>query len=63
MKQLPPDKYMTVKAVARYLSVSPSLVYKLVNAGHITGTRVGRCWRILTDDIEAFENTHASSDS
>ncbi len=50
-----PDAPITVKAAARFLGVSPSLVYAYVERKQIPHLRVmGRSIRFLKSDLEPF---------
>jgi excisionase family DNA binding protein len=53
------DKLLTVSEVADYLRVAQITIYKMVSAGRITCTHVGRNVRFRVGDIKAFvsENT------
>ena len=40
--------------MAGILRVSPMTVYRLIRAGELTATRVGRGYRIWERDVEAY---------
>jgi len=46
-------KWMTLGDVAKYLSTSPSTVYKLKARGKLRGYRVGRNLRFDRDEVDA----------
>lgn len=50
----PMARYLTVAEVARRLRVSNMTVYRLVNSGQLPATRVGRGYRIRTDDVDKY---------
>jgi excisionase family DNA binding protein len=43
-----------VGEVARQLRVSNMTVYRLISAGDLPATRIGRSYRIREDDLDAF---------
>jgi excisionase family DNA binding protein len=47
-------RFMTVAEVARRLRVSNMTVYRLVNSGQLPAVRVGRGYRIRTDDVHKY---------
>lgn len=56
MTQSPQAKssFVTVSEVARQLRVSNMTVYRLINAGELAATRIGRSYRIREDDLDAY---------
>lgn len=36
------------------LGVGKNTMYRLLNSGQLKGVRVGRCWKILINEIEEF---------
>lgn len=50
---------LTVAEVAAMLRVSRATVYRLVHAGHLPGTRVGRSIRIARDAVEQYRRDAA----
>ena len=45
---------LTVEETARILKISPFTVRELLKAGELPGRKVGRQWRILQTDLQAF---------
>lgn len=45
---------LTVAEVAGYLRVSEMTVYRMVTAGRIGATKIGRSWRIPAEDLAAY---------
>jgi len=41
----PSDDIMTIEALAEYLKISRSTLYKLVQDGRLPGQKVGKRWR------------------
>ncbi|MQB00340.1 MAG: helix-turn-helix domain-containing protein [Actinobacteria bacterium] len=52
----PLGRFMTVAEVARRLRVSNMTIYRLVNSGQLPAVRVGRGYRIRTDDVNKYLN-------
>lgn len=50
-----PEKYVTVNELSDYLHVSSQLIYKLVDAGALTVTRIGRRISIDTESAHQLE--------
>jgi excisionase family DNA binding protein len=48
------ESFLTVGEVARHLRVSNMTVYRLVNSGQLAAVRVGRGYRIRTDDVRKY---------
>lgn len=48
------DQILTMDELAAYLKVPKSSLYKLVQAGKVPGTKVGRHWRFSRDTIDAW---------
>ena len=46
--------FVTVGEVARQLRVSNMTVYRLISAGDLPATRIGRSYRIREADLDAF---------
>jgi excisionase family DNA binding protein len=46
--------YLTVAEVAEQLRVSNMTVYRLINAGELPAVRVGRSYRIVEADVDAY---------
>ncbi|MEX2267236.1 MAG: helix-turn-helix domain-containing protein [Acidimicrobiia bacterium] len=45
---------MTVQEVADMLRVSSMTVYRLIKAGDLPAVRVGRSFRVLPADVDAY---------
>lgn len=45
---------LTVSEVADYLRVSEMTVYRLITNRDISATKVGRVWRISSDDLATY---------
>jgi excisionase family DNA binding protein len=45
---------LTVREVASVMRVSNMTVYRLIRAGELVATRVGRSYRIFEDDVSAY---------
>ena len=53
------DQVLTVDALAVYLKVSKSTLYKLLSEGKVPGQKVGRHWRFHKDGInEWLKDSH-----
>ena len=48
------DSFLSTEEVLDYLQVNVRTVYRLVKAGKIQATRVGRQWRFRRSDVDAF---------
>ncbi|MGH9305832.1 MAG: helix-turn-helix domain-containing protein [Acidimicrobiales bacterium] len=48
------SRYLTVGEVAEVLRISSMTVYRLINAGQIPATRVGKSYRMREDDVDKF---------
>jgi len=46
--------YVTVGEVARQLRVSNMTVYRLISAGELPALRIGRSYRLRTEDVDAY---------
>jgi len=53
------QKLMTVKEVADILRVSNMTVYRLVKGGSLPAVRVGKNYRIKTNDVQAYIDREA----
>ncbi len=52
---MPTDRrLLTVREVAAALRVSTMTVYRLIQAGQLQATRVGRSYRIWENDVTAY---------
>lgn len=48
------SRFVTVAEVADQLRVSNMTVYRLVQAGQLPATRVGRSYRIREEDVDRY---------
>ena len=56
-----PQHVYTPAQVAERLQVSLVWVMRALKAGHLSGFRVGRLWRVREADIQAFTEAHRSN--
>ena len=47
-------RFLTPQEVADLLRVSSMTVYRLIKAGDLRAVRVGKAYRILEDDVDAY---------
>ena len=47
-------RLLTVREVADVMRVSTMTVYRLINGGNLRAARIGRSFRIRTEDLERF---------
>ncbi|HAI12337.1 MAG TPA: DNA-binding protein [Phycisphaerales bacterium] len=52
------DNIMTIEALAEYLKVSQSTLYKLVQDGRLPCQKVGKCWRFHREAIDGWLKQH-----
>lgn len=45
---------LTVAEVADYLRVSEMTVYRMITSHELGATKIGRCWRVPSDDLAAY---------
>lgn len=50
----PSDNIMTIDALAEYLKISRSTLYKLVQEGKLPGQKVGKRWRFHKEAINEW---------
>ena len=50
----PSSEIMTIEALAEYLQISRSTLYKLVQDGKLPGQKVGKRWRFHKQAIDAW---------
>ncbi len=50
----PSDDIMTIEALAAYLKISRSTLYKLVQNGRLPGQKVGKRWRFHKEAIDEW---------
>ena len=48
------DRFLTVREVAALMRVSTMTVYRLIKAGDLAATRVGRSYRLRQTEIDAY---------
>jgi excisionase family DNA binding protein len=57
------DNFLTTEEVLDYLQVNLRTIYRLIKAGKIPATRVGRQWRFRRKDLDVWLRTqHSKSD-
>ena len=49
---------LTVAEVADYLRVSEMTVYRMITGHELGATKIGRCWRVPAEDLEAYLDDH-----
>jgi len=54
------EKFLTVKAVARRLSVSDKHIYALLSERRMPFIKVGNAYRILESELEEYLEKHRS---
>lgn len=54
----PSDDIMTIDALAEYLKISRSTLYKLVQDGKLPGQKVGKRWRFHREAIDEWLKQH-----
>lgn len=54
----PSDNIMTIEALAEYLKISQSTLYKLVRDGKLPGQKVGKRWRFHREAIDEWLKQH-----
>jgi len=47
------EGFIPASVAARAVGVNPTTIYRWVERGEITGTRIGRAWFVLVDDLLA----------
>ena len=52
------DDILTIDALAEYLKISRSTLYKLVQAGRLPGQKVGKRWRFHREAIDEWLKQH-----
>ena len=59
-----PEKLLTVDEVAEILQVSPTTIYRRIQAGEISAIKLGhRQVRIKPEDLEAYIEAHRITSS
>ena len=54
----PSDDIMTIDALAEYLKISRSTLYKLVQDGRLPGQKIGWHWRFHKEAIDEWLKQH-----
>ena len=54
----PSDNIMTIDALAEYMKISKSTLYKLVQEGKLPGQKVGKRWRFHKEGIDEWLKQH-----
>jgi excisionase family DNA binding protein len=49
-----PGRFMTVGEVASFQRVSSMTVYRLINAGELPAVRIGRSFRLRSEDLDRY---------
>jgi excisionase family DNA binding protein len=49
-----PDRFLTVREVADTMRVSTMTVYRLIQAGELHATRVGRSYRLREAEVDTY---------
>lgn len=52
------DDIMTIDALAEYLKISKSTLYKLVQDGKLPGQKVGKRWRFHKKAVDRWLGEH-----
>jgi excisionase family DNA binding protein len=52
------DELLTTAEVAARLKVTRQTVQRLINAGDLVASRVGREWRVKRSELDAFLKAH-----
>ncbi len=47
-------EYYSIKEVAQYLKVCPTTIYRHIYSGELQAEKVGKLWRISSEQIKAF---------
>ncbi len=53
------ENLVTVREAATYLRISARTVYRLIEAGQIGAVRIGKQWRIPSNDLPGREQVAA----
>ena len=56
------DRLLTVNEVAEIMRVSNMTIYRLIKAGDLAATRVGRSYRIRSGDVDTYLTKGARAD-
>lgn len=54
MQSFSSSRYLTVQEVADLMRVSTMTVYRLIKSGDLAAVRVGRSFRVRSDDVDAY---------
>lgn len=52
-------KLLTIEEVARIFGLNPMTIYRKARSGDIPALKLGRCWRIPEDDLQAWIKSRA----
>jgi excisionase family DNA binding protein len=58
-----PNRMMTIKEVAEYLSVHEKTIYRLVKSGELPALRVGGQWRFEKKVLDAWIQGRTNNDA
>jgi excisionase family DNA binding protein len=53
------EMFLTVERAAERLEVHPKTVLRFIRDGRLRATRIGKAWRILRSDLDAFAGVPA----
>ncbi len=62
MMALNEDRFYSPAEVAEYLSVNVQTVRRWIQAGELGAYRIGRFWRVSTEQMEEFLKAHEVND-
>ncbi len=48
------EEYLTPAEIAKRLKITERTVYRWLDAGQLRGVKLGRVWRVRTNDLEKF---------
>lgn len=54
------DSILTLQDVMKYLKISRSMIYKMMDKGEIKGFKIGNQWRFKKEDIDSFINNQTN---
>ncbi len=55
------DKWMTIEELAKYLKMSRSKLYHMVQKSEIPASKIGNQWRFDRDKINEWMNAHSNN--
>jgi len=53
------NSLLTVQEVANLLRVHKNTIYNMIHDGRLKAFRVGRAWRIKSENVEALDENHS----